>query len=122
MKGHDVKSIREKFSDLAERANESLGNYNDANLGIGRYLPGTSPWERHSNGDELFMVTEGELEVEVLEEDGTSTRFKINEGGLFVVPSGKWHQLTLTDNANIFYASPPEEGAERTRDHPLGGA
>lgn len=118
MKVHDVKTIRESFNTLAERANESLGTYGDSSLGIGRYIAGTSPWERHSNGDELFLVTEGELEVEVLDDDGGSQHFTIMEDGLFVVPRGKWHQLSLSDNANILYASPSEDGVERTRDHP----
>lgn len=120
MRVHDVKTIRERFGSLSERANEALGTYGDCTLGIGRYLSGTSPWERHSNGDELFLVTDGELDVEVLNEDGTSQRFKIGDGGLFVVPRGKWHQLTATDNVTVFYVSPSQDGVERTREHPLG--
>ena len=120
MKAYDVKTIRERFDLLDERANESLGSYNDSSLGIGRYVPGTSPWERHSNGDELFLVTDGQIDVEVLGDDGTSSRFTIGEGGLFVVPQGNWHQLTATDNVNILFASPAEDGAERTREHPFG--
>lgn len=117
---YDLNAIRSRFDELAERANEALGTYDDSHLGLGRYVTGTSPWERHSNGDELLLVTDGELGVEVLDDDGTSQHFTVMEGGLFVVPRGKWHQLTLGDNANILYASPGEEGAERTREHPFG--
>ena len=35
------------------RANRSLGNHNEDNVGLGRYS-GQSPWERHTNGDELL--------------------------------------------------------------------
>lgn len=45
---------------------------------------------------------------------------EIGDGELIVVPSGKWHQLTATDNVNIMFPSPPEDGAERTREHPFG--
>jgi hypothetical protein len=37
---------------------------------------------------------------------------------LFVVPRGKWHQLTAHAPVNIMFASPSEDGAERTRERP----
>ncbi|MDD9968218.1 MAG: cupin domain-containing protein [Myxococcales bacterium] len=120
MKVYDVSTIRKRFDALSERTNEALGMYDDSTVGIGRYVPGTSPWERHSNGDELLLVTDGEVEIEVLDDDGASQRFTVVDGGLFVVPRGKWHQLTATDNVTILFASPSEDGAERTRQHPLG--
>ena len=120
MKTYDVTAIRRKFAGLSKRTNESLGSYNDSTLGIGRYVAGKSPWERHTNGDELLLVTDGYVDIEVLEGDGSSNQIRIDEGSLFVVPKGKWHQITATDNANILYASPSEDGAERTREHPLG--
>src|SRR5262252_4570638 len=120
MKVHNVKTVRERFATLYSRANESLGEFGSSMLGIGRYLPGKSPWERHKNGDELLYVTDGRVTVEVLEGDGSSHTFHVGDGELFVVPTGKWHQLTLTEHANILFASPSEDGAERTREHPLG--
>jgi len=120
MKTHDVKAIRAQFNRLTERSNVALGSLNDSTLGIGRYIPGTSPWERHANGDELFLVTDGEIDLEVLDDDGASKQITINEGGLFVVPQGRWHQLTAKENVNILFASPSEDGAERTREHPFG--
>jgi mannose-6-phosphate isomerase-like protein (cupin superfamily) len=120
MKPRDVTAIRRRFLGLTKRANESLGTCNDSTLGIGLYVPGKSPWERHTNGDELLLVTDGYVDIEVLEADGSSNRIRIDEGALFVVPKGKWHQLTATDNVNILYASPSEAGVERTREHPLG--
>jgi len=119
MNSYDVKSIRARFSRLSERANETLGSFNDSSLGIGRYIKGSSPWERHTNGDELLFVTDGEIDVEILDDDGISSQITIGEGGLFVVPQGKWHQLTAKDNVNILFASPSEDGAERTREHPF---
>jgi mannose-6-phosphate isomerase-like protein (cupin superfamily) len=120
MEVYDVKSISERLCALAERANESLGTYDSSMLGIGRYVPGKSPWEKHTNGDELLFVTDGQVSIEVLEDDGSSKSFQVGDGQLFVVPTGKWHQLTTTDNVNIMFASPSEEGAERTREFPFG--
>ena len=119
MKVYDVRAMRERFSMLSERANESLGLYDSSMLGIGRYVPGTSPWERHTNGDELLYVTDGHVSVEIIEDDGSSRTFEICDGQLFVVPTGKWHQLTALDNVNIMFASPSEDGAERTRERPF---
>ncbi len=118
MKTHDLKEVRMRFVELSKRANEPLGTYNDNTLALGRYVPGKSPWERHTNGDELLLVTDGYVDIELLEADGSSTQLRIDEGALFVVPKGKWHQLTATDHVNILYASPSEDGAERTRDRP----
>ena len=106
MEVYDVKSIRERFSALTERANESLGSYDSSTLGIGRYVPGTSPWEKHTNGDELLFTTDGQVSIRILEDDGSSKSFEIGDGQLFVVPCGKWHQLTATDNVNFMFASP----------------
>jgi quercetin dioxygenase-like cupin family protein len=30
---------------------------------MGRYVAGSSPWERHNNGDELLLVTDGEVQM-----------------------------------------------------------
>jgi mannose-6-phosphate isomerase-like protein (cupin superfamily) len=116
---YDVKSMRERFSELDERANEPLGSYDDRTLGIGRFVSGSSPWERHLNGDELLYVTDGSVSIEVLEDDGSSTILEVGDGQLFVVPTGKWHQLTAVESVNIMFASPAEDGAERTREHPF---
>jgi len=121
MKKYDVVRIREAFATLTQRANESLGSLNESSIGIGRYIPGSSPWERHNNGDELLFVTDGEVQIEVLGAPGGTTRERLKEGSLFVVPKGKWHQLTAADNVNILYVSPSDDGAERMRDHPVHG-
>lgn len=109
MNKHDVASIRDRFAALSRRANESLGAFDASSIGVGRYVPGSSPWERHNNGDELLFVMDGE----VLEFSGASWTEQLNEGSLFVVPKGKWHQLTASDSVNILYVSPREDGVER---------
>lgn len=121
MNSKDVASIRKGFAALSQRANESLGSFDKSSIGIGRYVPGSSPWERHNNGDELLYVTDGHVQIEVLNDSGKSSIEQLVEGSLFVVPRGKWHQLTAADNVNILYVSPSEEGVERQREHPFEG-
>jgi mannose-6-phosphate isomerase-like protein (cupin superfamily) len=120
MKSQDVRRLRDQLNQLSKRANEQLGLFDTASIGIGRYVPGSSPWERHANGDELLLITDGEVQVEVLEVDGGSFVELLTEGSLFVVPKGHWHKLTATAHVNIVYVSPSEDGVERQREHPLG--
>ncbi len=122
MMKHDVASIREAFAALSRRANESLGSFDESSIGVGRYVAGSSPWEKHNNGDELLLVTDGEVQIEVLEDSGDSWTELLKEGSLFVVPKGRWHQLTAQDYVNILYISPSEDGAERKREHPIHGS
>ena len=63
MKRYDTASIRDAFDVLSERANESLGMFDEGSIGMGRYVAGSSPWERHNNGDELLLVTDGEVQM-----------------------------------------------------------
>ena len=119
MKVEDVAAIRRTFSELTERSNKSLGTFDKGAVGIGRYIPGSSPWEKHNNGDELLYVTDGEVTITVLTASGESSSMLLPEGSLFVVPRGSWHQLTARDPVNIFYISPPEDGVERQREHPF---
>ena len=122
MKKHDVANIRETYAALSQRANESLGSFDQDSIGIGRYVAGSSPWEKHNNGDELLLVTDGEVQIEVLESSGDSWTELLGQGTLFVVPKGKWHQLTAAGNVNILYISPNEDGAERNKERPIQGS
>ena len=122
MKKYDVAGIRQAFAALSQRANESMGSFDEGSVGVGRYVAGASPWEKHSNGDELLLVTDGEVRIEVLEPSGDSWTDLLEEGTLFIVPRGKWHQLTAADNVNILYISPGEDGVERRREHPIHGS
>ncbi len=121
MEAHDVNAIRDRFRSLDSRANESLGSLDNANIGIGRYVPGSSPWERHNNGDELLLVLDGAVHIEVLDDD-SSLRTTLSEGSLFTVPRGRWHQLVAEAPVHILYVSPSEGGVERTRSHPRDAA
>jgi mannose-6-phosphate isomerase-like protein (cupin superfamily) len=124
MKVHDVQSALDEIVEQAHanprgRANADFGMLNDYQLGLGRYT-GQSPWERHRNGDELLYVMDGEVEITLLSEAGAEEREILRSGSLFVVPRDRWHRLDTSDGVSIFFASPPESGAERTGDDPRG--
>jgi len=120
MRTFDLGRIRKQFASKEGRANESLGTFDRNAVGIGRYVPGTSPWERHDNGDELLVVMDGEVRIDVLADDGASTPAMLTNGTVFTVPRGRWHQLTAAAPVNILYVSPPEDGVTRQREHPFG--
>ena len=46
MKVHDVARLRAKLREADRRAGEVLGDFNGTFLRIGRFLPGSSSWER----------------------------------------------------------------------------
>lgn len=124
MKVHDVRLALDEILQRARanprgRANADFGLLNDYSLGLGRYS-GASPWERHRNGDELLYVLEGDVEITLLSDAGAEEREILRTGSLFVVPRDRWHQLITSAQGSIFFASPPESGAERTRDDPRG--
>jgi mannose-6-phosphate isomerase-like protein (cupin superfamily) len=119
MKVQDLATALAELQTLADsrgRANKALGAFNEYSLGMGRYT-GTSPWERHLNGDELLYVLDGDVTITVLT-DGAPLEESLRAGSLFVVPRGLWHQLDAHPAVCILYASPGAEGAERTRDDP----
>jgi len=118
MTAFDINASRKRLAALSGRGNEQLGAFDAAALGIGRYVPGSSPWERHNNGDELLLVVDGDVDIEVLDGDRSATT-TLHEGTLFVVPKGRWHRLTARRPVNILYASPSEDGVERTRERPV---
>jgi mannose-6-phosphate isomerase-like protein (cupin superfamily) len=124
MKIHDVQAaldaVRQRAaSNPRGRANADFGLLNDYSVGLGRYS-GVSPWERHRNGDELLYVVDGDVAITVLSDAGALEREILRSGCLFVVPKDRWHQLDASRGASVFFASPPEDGAERTRDDPRG--
>ncbi len=94
-------------------------------------FPGRSPWERHVDGDELFHVLDGEVEVTLLGEDD-STWVTLPEGSIFVIPSGTWHRadarsvvtlLTLraTDHGPVSFAEDPGSRSGRDGEVPSHG-
>ena len=73
-------------------------------VGVMRFA-GETPWERHPDGDELLHVLDGEVDVEVLTDDG-SALVAIPAGHVFVCPRGLWHRQRPKTAATILFATP----------------
>ena len=68
-------------------------------------------WEIHPDGDELLLVTKGELEIEMVTRPfaGEDTVAKnsdketaVLEGGeLLIVPKGHWHRIILKKESEL---------------------
>ena len=68
---------------------------------------GPSPWEMHPDCDELLHAVDGQIEVEVLpQEGGAAERVILKAGEYLVVPRGSWHRQTLISKATEMYVTP----------------
>ena len=92
------------FSGGAEKAFAEISEYRDGAIYVGHYT-GESEWERHSRGDEIVLVLEGETTL-VLLSDGQerSTRLIANE--LFVVPENTWHRFKGSRQLKVMTVTP----------------
>ena len=68
---------------------------------------GPSPWEMHPECDEMLQVLEGEIEVEVLPQDGRPGEItRVPAGSFVVVRRGCWHRQNLLVRTKEFYLTP----------------
>ena len=93
---------------LAEMEFCELAPFDDGHAGVfWSEAGGPSPWEMHPDCDEMLQVLEGEIEVEVLPEDGGAPiRTRVASGSFFVVPRGCWHRQNLLVRTKEFYLTP----------------
>jgi len=66
---------------------------------------GTSPWERHTAGDELVQILKGSTEITILSDDGDDV-LNLSAGMLTVVPRGCWHRFHAPDGVTVLTATP----------------
>ena len=90
-------------------AEESEGSY--AHLGevgsASAYISsfsGVSEWERHSSGDELVQVLEGETELRIL--GSAPETLQLSAGSYAVVPQGAWHRFSSAGGVSLFTLTP----------------
>jgi len=91
-----------------------LSGYRDggSSSGTGR---GTTEWERHSAGDEIVMVIDGETTIWFLAEDGEHPA-RLGAGDLVVVPQGTWHRFEPPAGAQVLSVTP--QPTDHRRDRP----
>ncbi len=88
----------------AEGAFAMLSEYRDGGVFIGHYA-GNSKWERHSNGDEIVFVVEGETTLILLVE-GKEIPNTLGQGELLVVPKYTWHRFETLKAVKVMAVTP----------------
>ena len=81
-----------------------LSEYRDGAVFIGHYA-GDSKWERHSNGDEIVFVIEGETTL-ILLVGGKENPNTLGQGELLVVPKNTWHRFETSKAVKIMSVTP----------------
>lgn len=118
------KSAADLDTDSLERiraAGARLGSFDAGDITIGHFT-GTSPWERHMEGDELFYVLEGQVEVTLLH-DGDEGRDEtvVPTGAVFVIPRARWHRSVARDPVKILTVRATDHGPVSFQDDPRKG-
>ena len=94
----------ETSDEEAEGAFAMLSEYRDGAVFIGHYA-GDSKWERHSNGDEIVFVIEGETTL-ILLVGGKENPNTLGQGELLVVPKNTWHRFETSKAVKIMSVTP----------------
>jgi uncharacterized cupin superfamily protein len=102
MNAHD---IRATLVGLPEMEFHQLAPFNGGHVGVFRCSAGISPWERHPEDEELLHVIEGEVDIEVLTDDGPRLK-RVRAGSVFVVPRGLWHRHRVPAKLQELYLTP----------------
>lgn len=103
--GLPVLKIRDNTTEAeADAAFAELATFGPGGVFAGSFY-GTSPWERHRNGDELVQILEGSTRLTIMTDDGPET-LEMTAGMLTVVPQGRWHRFEAPDGVTVLTATP----------------
>ncbi len=94
----------ETSDEEADGAFAMLSEYRDGGIFIGHYA-GNSEWERHSKGDEIVFVVEGETTL-ILLVGGKEIPNTLGQGELLVVPKNTWHRFETSKAVKIMSVTP----------------
>ncbi len=85
-----------------------LARFNEGAVGVFWADAGaTGPWEMHPDCEEFLMVLDGEVEVEILPEDGGPAEVRrLRSGAATVVPRRCWHRHTILKRTKELYLTP----------------
>ncbi|GLQ06274.1 cupin domain-containing protein [Sneathiella chinensis] len=95
---------RETTDSEAAAAFSSVAPFGNGAVFIGSFS-GESKWERHSAGDELVQVLDGEAVLTILHED-TRTELTLGKGMLTVVPRAHWHRFNAPKGVTVLTLTP----------------
>jgi mannose-6-phosphate isomerase-like protein (cupin superfamily) len=81
-----------------------LSTYRDGGVFVGHWA-GSSEWERHTAGDEIVMVIDGETTIYfVIDEDERAAALRTGE--FVVVPQGTWHRFETPRGVKVLSVTP----------------
>ena len=94
-------NLREKFALIHEfYSPKILAELNGQHVKLAK-LKGDFVWHAHENEDELFLVLDGQLDLEL--RDGTVT---LGPGEMYVVPRGVEHSPIAKDEVHLLLLEP----------------
>ena len=101
-------------ADESEDAFSLLSTYREGGIYVGHWA-GTSEWERHTAGDEIVMVLEGETTIYFLTDEDEAAA-PLCSGEFVVVPQGTWHRFETPDGVKLLSVTP--QPTEHSPDRP----
>lgn len=81
-----------------------LSTYRDGGVFVGHWA-GSSEWERHTAGDEIVMVIDGETTIYFLVDEDERAA-SLGAGEFVVVPQGIWHRFETPERVKLLSVSP----------------
>ena len=87
-----------------DRAFARLAGYRNGAVFAGGFT-GESPWERHTNGDELVHILDGGTLLTIMTDDGPK-EFEMRKGMVIVVPEGRWHKFRSEQGVTVLTVTP----------------
>lgn len=94
-------SLREKFGQFAEHwSPKKIAALNDYEIKIVK-IKGEFVWHSHTDTDEMFLVTKGQIRIQLRNGD-----VPLGPGELFVVPRGVEHCPIAEDEAEVMLIEP----------------
>ncbi|MCL7927908.1 MAG: cupin domain-containing protein [marine benthic group bacterium] len=113
MRERAVVDLAEKLSQIDEHWSPKIvAQVGDVQVKLAR-IQGTFDWHSHATEDELFMVVEGRMKLEFRDRE-----VWLEQGQLYVVPSGVEHRPVAADEAQIMLIEPA--GTRNTGDRVTG--
>ena len=90
-----------------------LSTYREGGIFVGHWA-GSSEWERHTVGDEIVMVIDGETTITFLSDAGERSA-PLAAGELVIVPRGTWHRFDTPRGVKVLSVTPQptDHSAER---------
>ncbi|MDV8014116.1 cupin domain-containing protein [Rhodococcus sp. IEGM 1241] len=94
-------SLREKFGQFAEHwSPKKIAVLNDYEIKIVK-IKGEFVWHSHTDTDEMFLVTKGQIRIQLRNGD-----VPLGPGELFVVPRGVEHCPIAEEEAEVMLIEP----------------